>query len=102
MLEMEKIKTVLSSNMRKVRESKRISQMHLAERSGLSVQMIRDVEAGRRWPSAATIEAIAKGLEVAVWNLFEESLNIKTEEQDLSESLRKISNLLGYDIIKKS
>lgn len=97
---MEKIKFVLSANMKSIRANNKISQLTLAERANLSVQMIRDIEAGRRWPSANSFEYIAKGLDVRVGDLFQEYPKSQLNPVDVKKALKIICEIHGYDIIK--
>jgi transcriptional regulator with XRE-family HTH domain len=96
---MEKIQTTLSSNMKKIREVNKLSQLSLAEESDLSVQMIRDIEAGRRWPSASSLESIAKALDVRVSELFIEYPK-NQNAVELKKALKVLSENFGYDIVK--
>ena len=84
---MENIRIVLAENMRLLRKQARISQDVLAERAGLSIGMIKNVELGNRWPLPATTEAIAKGLGVTISELFasKPKENIKTKAPPMSE-----------------
>lgn len=67
---MESIRLVLAHNMKNLRKQRKMNQETLAERARLSVGMIKNIELGKRWPSPATTEAIAKGLGVTVGELF--------------------------------
>lgn len=97
---MEKIKSVLSLNMKKIREMRKMSQLSLAEKSGLSVQMIRDIEAGRKWPSAASFEVIAKALDVRVSDLLQEYPKSETNSVELKKALKLICEIHGFDVVK--
>ncbi len=67
---MDKIELYFGHKVRQIRLKKNISQEELGFRSGLSKNYISDVERGRRNVSLQTIEKIAKGLEVAIKDLF--------------------------------
>jgi transcriptional regulator with XRE-family HTH domain len=97
---MEKIKFVLSANMKNMRANHKMSQLTLAERANLSVQMIRDIEAGRSWPSANSFEFIAKGLEVRVGDLFQEFPKSQSNPTDVKRALKIICEIYGYDIVR--
>ncbi len=60
---------VLSINLRRIRTSKKVSQVELAERAGLSRVGYRNIEDGVSEPKAETLTAIAKALEVSVEQL---------------------------------
>lgn len=102
MAEMEKIKLVLRKNIEKLMEIKGLNAPELAENSNLSIQMIRDVKAGRRWPSAATIEAIASGLGVAVGVLYCSDTDSEIKKIEAERSLESLALAMGYEIKKKN
>lgn len=102
MSRMEKIKLVLRYNIEKLMDIKGLNAPQLAEASNLSIQMVRDVKAGRRWPSAATIEAIAKGLGVAVGVLYGEDIDLEIKKIEAEKSLESLAKAMGYEITKKS
>jgi transcriptional regulator with XRE-family HTH domain len=51
-------------NLRALRKKKKLSQEALAERSGLSLSYISEIERGNREPTLETIEKLAAGLGV--------------------------------------
>ena len=55
---------------RTIRKSKGMNQDEVAERAGLSTSYISDVERGAANPKLDTIEALARGIDVDVMNLF--------------------------------
>lgn len=55
---------MIAQNIRELRRDKNITQEDLAERSGLSVGAIKQIETGKRWPRPETLDALAKGLGV--------------------------------------
>lgn len=61
--------TTLSINLRRIRTSKKMSQIELAERSGLSRVGYRNIEDGVSEPKAETLTSIAAALEVSVEQL---------------------------------
>lgn len=66
----EPIRTVFAKNMKKYREILKYSQEKLAEKAGLSVQTIKDIEGGRRWVSDDSLSKLAKALNSHVFQLF--------------------------------
>lgn len=56
---------------RKIREQKKMSQMALAQKSGLDITTINEIENGNRDPMLKTIWKIANALEVKLPQLFE-------------------------------
>ncbi len=54
----EEIRNRISENTRKYRKNQNLTQEALSEKSGVSVNTIRNMEKGR-WPSAYTIAAVS-------------------------------------------
>ena len=61
---MEKIQQLLATNIRLARQKLGYSQMKLAETSDLSTGFIAEIEVGRKFPSASSIQKIADALEL--------------------------------------
>lgn len=59
------------SKLKEVRESKNLTQQQLAEKSGVSVQMIRVVEQGRGSLEVVKANKLAKALRVSKNGLFD-------------------------------
>lgn len=59
----------LSANLKELRKGK-YTQETLAEATGLSPQMINNIEGCRRWPSEDTIVKIANALKIDIQQLF--------------------------------
>lgn len=55
--------------LRQVRESKRISQMHLADEIGVTATYVGRIERGERSPALPTIARLAKALGTTVADL---------------------------------
>jgi len=66
---------VLAQNVKNYRTLLRYSQEKLAEKSGLSVQTIKDIEGNRRWVSDNTLTRLAKALKTFMDAQFESTLN---------------------------
>ena len=56
------IKSLFSMNLKRLRAIANISQMNLADRSGLTHNFINDLENGKKWASAETIAKLAIAL----------------------------------------
>jgi len=65
----ETIRKVLAQNVKNYRTMLRYSQEKLAEKSGLSVQTIKDIEGYRRWVSDSSLTKLAKALKTAEFQL---------------------------------
>ncbi|GMO50875.1 MAG: hypothetical protein Pg6C_15110 [Treponemataceae bacterium] len=67
--EMDSLRRVLSANIKRYRAFEGISQEKLAERTGLSDQLIKDIEGCRSWVSDKTIIKLALALKVEAYQL---------------------------------
>jgi len=66
----ETIRGVFARNVKNYREVLNYSQEKLAEKAGLSVQTIKDIEGCRRWVSDKTVLMLAKSLNLQEFQLF--------------------------------
>jgi transcriptional regulator with XRE-family HTH domain len=62
----EKMKKKFSKILRRIRESKKLSQTELAERTGFQPSAISHFETGRRSPSFANLKKLADALSVSI------------------------------------
>jgi transcriptional regulator with XRE-family HTH domain len=94
------LRKVLSANIKKHRNIEGLSQEKLAERTGLSDQLIKDIEGCRSWVSDKTAVKLAIALNVEVYQL----LYPQAEADRLhpvrlpSELLRKLRNEIKENI----
>ena len=70
---MKHIKDQISVNLLKLRENRNLSLDKLAEITGVSKSMLRQIETGRSSPTIATIWKIANGLKVSFTSLLKNS-----------------------------
>jgi transcriptional regulator with XRE-family HTH domain len=63
------LRRLLSANIKEYRGAEGISQEKLAERTGLSEQLIKDIEGCRSWVSDKTAVKLALALKVEVYQL---------------------------------
>ena len=77
--DVEKLRKILSANIKKYRAEMGLSQEKLAELVSLSDQTINDIEGCRSWVSDKTLVKIAKALKVEIYQL----LFPKTENDKL-------------------
>ena len=77
---MTDILLVLGSNIRKIRKEFGWTQADLAEKSGISVPFMTQIELGRKSASLEVVQNIAAALNISYKQLFEE--NIATSNQE--------------------
>ena len=66
---MEQQENAISSNLKEIREQRNLSLDQLAELTGVSKSMLRQIETGRSSPTIATIWKIANGLRLSFTTL---------------------------------
>jgi len=68
---MEDLKEKLGTRIQEIRKSKKITQEKLAEMVGLDIPNISNIERGKRFVSASTLEKIIIALDVSPQELFD-------------------------------
>jgi len=101
--DVEKLRKILSANIKKYRAEMGLSQEKLAELVSLSDQTINDIEGCRSWVSDKTLVKIAKALKVEIYQL----LFPKTENDKLfpvrvpAEILQELRSKLEKDMANR-
>ena len=80
---------LFTQRLREEREKRRISQMDLSFKAGLSQNQVNYIETGKRTPTLYTILCICKALEISPAILFE------SPDSERSEAREKIINLVS-------
>ena len=94
---MTDILLVLGSNIRKIRKEFGWTQADLAEKSGISVPFMTQIELGRKSASLEVVQNIAAALNISYKQLFEENIaagnqgkiNLSLLEQNITSSVIK-------------
>jgi transcriptional regulator with XRE-family HTH domain len=89
------LRKTLSANIKKQRELAGLTQEKLAEKAGISANMINDIEGCRTWVSDKTLEKLTTALKIETYRLFmplalSDSEIEKTAILDLAKDLQKI------------
>jgi transcriptional regulator with XRE-family HTH domain len=66
----EKVRLILSNNIKLFRKQYSWSQIELAEKASISVNFLSDIETRKKWPYPGTIYSLAKALNIEVHELF--------------------------------
>jgi transcriptional regulator with XRE-family HTH domain len=99
------LRKTLSANIKKHRENLGITQEKLAEKTGISSNMINDIEGCRTWISDKTLVKLASALQVETYRLFmppaltDNDIG-KTALTDLAQELQKIRKDFNADFDK--
>jgi transcriptional regulator with XRE-family HTH domain len=97
------LRKTLSKNIKRHRELLGISQEKLAESTGMSTMMIKDIEGCRTWVSDKTLIALASALQTDIFRLFipdtlfDEAIS-KTILLDLINAAQKIKKDIDADL----
>jgi transcriptional regulator with XRE-family HTH domain len=63
------IRAVLAGNIRILRKRRNWSQADLAEKTGLSIVYLSDIERGNKWPYLDTLLKLSEALDVEIFEL---------------------------------
>ena len=93
------IRKALSNNIKKHRELQGLSQEKLAEKAGISSNMIKDIEGCRSWVSDKTLVKLATALKIDIYLLFiPATLNEDEVFRNIHNDLFQILNKIRIDI----
>ncbi len=67
---MTQVQELFIMNLKQTRTRLGYSQMILAERAGISLGFLGDIEAGKKFPSAKSIQKLIDALDIAPYELF--------------------------------
>ena len=77
------IQLLFGRNLKKLRMDAKLSQMNLADATNLAHNFINDIEKGRKWVSAKTIEKFAKALKAEPFQFFIDMDKLSGQERDI-------------------
>jgi transcriptional regulator with XRE-family HTH domain len=103
-MEEQELKDVLGKNIKFFRSQRQLSQADLADKAGISITFLSNVERGNNFPLAGTLCSLAKALEVEVFELFKGDLvpsNSKEIVGQLSRDITQKINLAVTDVFKQ-
>jgi transcriptional regulator with XRE-family HTH domain len=66
----KELRGILGKGIRFYRQQRQLSQATLAEKAGISITFLSNIERGIKYPTSDTLSAIANGLGVEVFELF--------------------------------
>jgi len=97
------LRKILSLNIKNQRELLGLTQENLAEKAGISSNMLRDIEGCRTWVSDTTLMNIASALKTDIYRLFMpntvgEDENYKTVLLDLTKTFEKTQSDFALNV----
>jgi transcriptional regulator with XRE-family HTH domain len=85
---MRTTKELLGARIKELRKARRLSQDQLSEKVNIDPKHLSRIEVGKSYPSLATLEKIAKALNVEIKDLFEYMHEVKGKE--LTENIIRL------------
>ena len=71
----EDIKKALGQNIKYFRFHRQFSQADLAEKAGISITFLSNIERGLKYPKPQVLGQIAESLNIEVWQLFQRQIS---------------------------
>jgi transcriptional regulator with XRE-family HTH domain len=97
------IQQILAENMKRLRGAQGLTQQALAQRTGISLAFLQNIEMGKRWVSPDTLSSLARALAVREEALFiEESKDRPAPRPRPIEVLNMVCEALGVTLPEKS
>jgi transcriptional regulator with XRE-family HTH domain len=87
-MEEQELKENLGKNIKFFRSLKGLSQANLAEKAGISVTFLSNIERGNNFPLPKTLCSLAKTLDLEVFELFKGNL-VASDSKELVNQLSK-------------
>jgi transcriptional regulator with XRE-family HTH domain len=87
-MEGKEVRAVLAKNLKLYRRLRVMSQAALAEKAGISIPFLSDIERGNKWPYMETLINIANVLKIDVYEL------LKPAETGPNESKNTVINYI--------
>jgi transcriptional regulator with XRE-family HTH domain len=103
-MEEQELKEALGKNIKVFRSIKQLSQADLADKAGISITFLSNIERGNNFPLAGTLCNLAKALDVEVFELFQGDLvpsGSKEIISQLSKDITQKMNLAVASIFKQ-
>jgi transcriptional regulator with XRE-family HTH domain len=84
---MENIHLAFGNYLQKIRKKKKLTQLQLAEKSGLSLKHLGEIERGRGNPSLESLNSLAESLDLTLPELFSFQVQEIFRKEDISDKL---------------
>jgi len=99
-MEEQELKTILGKNVKFYRSQKQFSQAELAEKVGISVSFLSNIERGNHFPFPNTLCKLAKILNLEVFELFRGKL-VPFENKEIIYQISKDVTECVSDVFKQ-
>ncbi|AEF85782.1 DNA-binding protein [Treponema primitia ZAS-2] len=82
------LRSILSLNIKKYRNYRKLSQAEFAEKIGISIPFLSDIENGKKWLSPRTLAKIASALNIEAYELLKPEKLIPDNIVDILEKYK--------------
>ena len=89
MANVEELREIYTTNLRRFRTSKKMSQAELSEKVQISEKFYNNIETGRKWGSFETIVDLANALSVEPYELFLPAGSVISHNERRTKDLMK-------------
>jgi transcriptional regulator with XRE-family HTH domain len=90
-MEGKELRDLLSGNIRALRHDKGWSQAELAEKAGVSIPFLSQIEMGNKWPHPDSLAKIGEALNVQIYELFR-------GENEMMNDVRAVISKLAIEL----
>lgn len=94
-----RIRKLISLNLRRLRELRNLNQQELADSSGLSRNMVTLLETERTFPSCESLEALSRALKVTPASLFKEPSAFADNGKPLLNLIDNSEDLISFSSV---
>jgi transcriptional regulator with XRE-family HTH domain len=95
-MEGREVRAVLAKNLKLYCGLRAMSQAALAEKAGISIPFLSDIERGNKWPYMETLINIANALKIDVYELLKPTETGPNASKNTVMSLRRASPAVSY------
>jgi transcriptional regulator with XRE-family HTH domain len=97
-MEGQGLRDALGKNIKLYRFHRSLSQADLAEKAGISITFLSDIERGNKWPYPDTLVNLAKALDTDVYELFKPEIAPDAEKGTMSRFAEDISRTINQSL----
>jgi transcriptional regulator with XRE-family HTH domain len=85
----DEVRGILARNLKAFRNHRDWSQAVLAEKAGISIPFLSEIERGNKWPYPDTLSSLARALDIEVYEFFRETTAKDAEHDFTAKVLRE-------------
>ena len=104
-MEEQEVRALLAENIKKYRNKRGWSQLHLSEKLDISANFLSEIETGKGWVSPLTLSKLATALEIEVYELFKPLIPINATQDEIeAEKMKRfakdLTEALGVSVVE--